>query len=347
MESYNDKGGISYFGATWDDRNSSFSWNLTGSDIATGYHLTASFIDGLEDLSVDATSLVESWLTGTLPNYGVLVKLSGSFEDGTAGTSFYTKKFSARTSEYYFKRPTITAVWDDSVSNNRNEFFYSASYLTTENVQNLYFYNIVNGALKDLPSVPTIIISDSTSNLVTSSGGSITKVSTGTYKASFALSGGQTTATTLTDKWYYSGSLVKSQTFKVKDRSSEEETSHYILSITNLKNIYKNSEVQNIKVFSRPKDWSPTIYTVANSNIESKSIKNLHYKLVRSNDNLVIIDYATGSVTYTLTSYDGSGNYFPFDFSYLQSDFGYYFQFATYDGTELKEYPQKFKFRVE
>jgi hypothetical protein len=57
------------------------------------------------------------------------------------------------------------------------------------------------------------------------------------YKASFALSGGQTTATVLNDKWYYSGNLVRSQTFNVKERSGEGLPTDYLLSITNLKNI--------------------------------------------------------------------------------------------------------------
>ncbi len=346
MESYGDKGGISQFGATWDDKDSSFSWNTTGSDIVSGYNYTASFTTGLEDISVDITSLVENWMTGSLPNYGLLLKLSGSFEDGTTTNSFYTKKFSARTSEFFYKRPSIVAVWDDSIKDNRNEFFYSASYLSTENIQNLYYYNITNGSLKDLPALPTVTISDSSSSLVTGSA-TISKEATGIYKASFALSGGQTTDTTLNDKWYYSGSLVRSQTFKVKERTGEELPTDYLLSITNLKNIYKQGEVQNIKIYSRPKNWSPNIYTVSVSKPESKSIKNLHFKLVRTDDNQPIIDYATGSVQYTLTSYNGDGNNFTFDFSYLQADYSYYFQFATYDGTELKEYPQKFKFRVE
>ena len=44
-------------------------------------------------------------------------------------------------------------------------------------------------------------------------------------------------------------------------------SSRAIINIINLKNSYKNFEKPTIKVYGRAKNWSPTIYKVANSRI--------------------------------------------------------------------------------
>ena len=93
-------------GDYWDDLSSSFS---------------QSFDTGFENLEVDISPLVEQWISssansltavdmGLRTNYGVGVFLTSSNED--ASSSYYTKKFFARGSQYYFKRPVIEARWD-------------------------------------------------------------------------------------------------------------------------------------------------------------------------------------------------------------------------------------------
>jgi hypothetical protein len=44
-----------------------------------------------------------------------------------AAKSYYTKKFFARSSEFYFDRPNIEARWDSTRRDNRGNFYFSSS----------------------------------------------------------------------------------------------------------------------------------------------------------------------------------------------------------------------------
>ena len=83
----------------------------------------------------------------------------------------------------------------------------------------------------------------------------------------------------------------------------------YIINITNLKKSYDRDEETRFRVYARNKNWNPNIYSVASSDIETTPIDDLYYKITREADDLTVIDYGTGSIKYTATSYDVSGNY--------------------------------------
>ena len=130
-------GGDYHTGSVADDLNSIIMYSQT---LSAGY----------EDIEVDVTHLVERWIRADAgySNYGLGVFLTSSQEayfsssTGTnllpvsggvlhnlegATTSYYTKKFSARGSEYFFKRPTIEARWNSSIQDDRGSFYYSSS----------------------------------------------------------------------------------------------------------------------------------------------------------------------------------------------------------------------------
>ena len=78
----------------------------------------------------------------------VLYNITGSTK------SYYTKKFFARGTEFFFKRPCIEARWDDTVSDQRGQFYFSSSLATgQENLNTLYLYNVVRGKLANIPKV--------------------------------------------------------------------------------------------------------------------------------------------------------------------------------------------------
>jgi hypothetical protein len=102
------------------------AWTTVGGDYLTGsgFEFKQTFDTGLEDIELDISDLVEKWLAGTQENYGVGVRLSSSFEayfssssgqnsgsviHNTEGAtkSYYTKRFFARGTQYFFKRPVI------------------------------------------------------------------------------------------------------------------------------------------------------------------------------------------------------------------------------------------------
>ena len=97
------------------------------------FNYTSYFDVGTENLSVNITGLVEQWLlnedgTTGFDNYGMGIMLTGSQESGSL-RSYYTKRFSARSSEYYFKRPIIEARWDSATKDQRGTFILSSSAL--------------------------------------------------------------------------------------------------------------------------------------------------------------------------------------------------------------------------
>jgi hypothetical protein len=359
MEGYSDDGWGQYTlgsGCTWTYATSGSQWTGSGGGsfiTSSGYTLTQNFSSGLEDIDVDITDIVEKWANSTIQNYGFIVKLSGNFEDGTQKTSFYTKKFSARGSEFFFKKPSIEARWSAVVTDDRNNFYASSSaFSDTDNIMNLYFFNRPRGVLKNIVGniIPGVkFYSDKNlTNEISSSYKVITNPSAGTYKAQVAIG---TTASVIYDKWYNTSSLTNyfSSSFDVKQPQSYDYdySPEFVFNVTNMKVSYNPSELARVKVFTREKDWSPTIYSVANNIIENDIINNLYYKIFRLSDNYLVFDYSTGSIAFSKTSYDSNGNYFDLDMSILEAGYTYGIKFATYDGVSLKEYPNTFKFKVE
>ena len=176
----------------WTDINDtllaggSYHTGGTNADVDTEIHtFTQTFSTGLEDLELDITPLVEQWIAGTYSNYGVGIHLSASYEAYESGsadtvtsrvpgqlaldaddttqsviynpsgstTSYYTKRFFARGTEYFFKKPSIEARWNSSIGDDRGNFFFSSSLASAaKNLNTIYFYNYIDGQLSDIPA---------------------------------------------------------------------------------------------------------------------------------------------------------------------------------------------------
>jgi hypothetical protein len=187
MEEYKDKDTVN-----WMKRNGSNNWSLPGGDYRTGSYTpgstlpmyTTTLTDGLNDLEVDVTSMVEEWIDGHAAghrqNYGFGVYLTSSqealykslntkaqqtdapFADANgvlhnpsgSQESFFTKKFFGKGSEFFFKRPVLEARWDSSKKDDRGNFYFSSSLApASDNLNTIYLYNYVRGQLKNIPDV--------------------------------------------------------------------------------------------------------------------------------------------------------------------------------------------------
>ena len=350
-------------GSNWINARAHTPWTNEGGDFLTAsaysqFNYSQVFQKGTEDLGVDITGLVEQWIKGTgaggLGNYGVGVFLTSSQEN--ANQSYYTKRFSARSSEYFFSRPIIEARWDNSRKDNRGNFIVSSSALSaTDNLNTLYIYNYYRGQLKNINSVDTgpIYVSLHTS---ASSGQQLTAtpsnpitggyVSTGIYSASFAL---YTTASTVYDRWFSGSTYYNTGTFSVSTHNPEDyfNIPQYVTTITNLKRQYSRKSDSRFRLFTRLKDWSPTIYTVASTAIQNYFVEDAFYKVYRVIDNKDVISYGTGSTNHTKLSYDTSGSYFDLDMNLLESGYLYGIKFLYYLNGSYEEQKQDFTFRVE
>jgi len=372
------------------------AWATEGGDYANpdtdlSSSFTQVFDNGTEDLEVNITPLVEQWLsssansgapgiTGFKNNYGLGVMLSSSHE--TENRSYYTKKFFARSSEFFFKRPVLEARFDSRELDNRGNLIYSSSLATAdENLNKIYLYNYFRGQLRNIPDVGTgtigvsifsssagaptgsalILVADgthvnSTSQLVVTGG----HASTGIYTASFALTAASTPLSTIHDVWFKLDNTITNASAGVQYRTGsitpqiitpydQAPSDEHVTNITNLKPAYSTSETARFRVYIREKDWCPTVYSVSSRDAENKLIESGSYKVFRIVDELDVVPYGTGSDLHTAMSYDVSGNYFDLDMSMLEADYMYGIRFAYYNNSigSYVEQPEVFKFRVE
>ena len=395
LENYKDKT-KGNTGANWMSASNTAAWTSVGGDylISSSFSaITASqtFSTGLEHLEVDITPLVEKWMSGDINNYGVGVHLTasqeayyssstgqntGSIIDNVDGAtkSYYTKRFFARGSQFFFSRPAIEARWNSTTKDDRGDFTYSSSLAPpSENLNTLYLYNYVRGQLTNIPVVGTgkIYVSlYSGSAAGTAPSGSRLKlydssnvatggyVSTGIYSCSVGITASNTPLKRIYDVWF-SGSTVSGSDKTQFYTSSFEPTvvnaspivtnPVYYLNITNLRNKYRSNETARFNLYVRHKNWNPTIFTVAEATAETTTIHSASYRVYRLLDGLEAVPYGTGSDLHTLLEYDMSGNYFDFDMDLLEPGYAYGFKFSFYNSAlrSWLEQPYAFKFRVE
>jgi len=327
---------------------------------------------------IHLTSSQEAKYTGT-EEKGVISNPTGSIR------SYYTKKFFSRGTEFFFKRPAIEARWDSSKKDNRGNFYLSSSLApASDNLMKLYLYNFVRGQLKNIPSLGgpnsennvaytkllVSIYSGSSANTApfgskqkfSVGGGTVTAghlnttaswVATGSYSASFAYTG-STSLTKLFDVWhtggagtkiqYFTGSAISVNTLQAYNHNPD---STYIVSMPNLRAVYSDSETARFRVYTRKKDWNPTIYTKASMGVQMSIVEDAYYEIYRVKDDNPVIRYGTGSLNQTRLSYDASGSYFDLDTSMLEKGYMYGIKYVLYENGKYTEQPDTFKFRVE
>jgi hypothetical protein len=312
------------------------------------------------------------FLTGTQEGkYDSTEQTNGRLHNPTGSVrSYYTKRFFSRTSEFFFKRPILEARWDSAEKENRGNFYLSSSLApAADNLNTLYLYNYIRGQLKDAkgdatlqPTVELYIGSGTlpetqvnmrrSSDNSTQTSISATRVSTGLYSVTFAVD--ETTPTSakpyLFDVWKVAGVTAHTGS-KITPKNFGEyninPNDNYVTSMSNLKSIYSNSETARLRVFTRKKDWNPTIYSTATTTAEVENVEDAYYKIIRIKDDLVVTDYGTGSLHHTRLSYDISGSYFDFDMAMLDDDYMYGFKYTYYLNGKYVEQPEIFRFRVE
>ena len=388
MDEYQDIGT-----SNWLKANNSTSWTNVGGDYLSDDNYNVRFEQGYENLELDITTVVENWITGAVGNkynnYGFGLRLtasqeayfssssgvdSGSVIQNTVGAtqSYYTKKFFARSSEFFFKRPVIEARWDSRVMDDRENFYFSSSRApAADNLNTLYFYNYVRGRLRNIPGVGTgnILVSFYSSSYGTPAGSKISLqgggsvvstgdtnatgsyVSPGIYSCNVALTAASTPLQEIHDVWHSGGVEFFTGSFFPEAIPTYDSAPTFtrITSCKNLKKKYSKQDTARFRFFVRDRNWSPTIYTVATANNPTDIIESASYGIYRVIDNLPAVPYGTGSDFSTYLSHDKEGNYFDLDMSLLEPDYMYEIRLSYYNDSigDWQEQPQTFKFRVE
>jgi len=381
--------GIPGFNGVRTSAGSGAQWFSQGGDYFsdTSSSFSASFDDGTEDVELDITPLVEQWVNsagnvlGSKEDEGVGVFLSNKFS--SASRSYYTKRFFARGTEFFYKQPNIEARWDSSIEDDRGNFYYSSSLATgPENLNTIYFYNYFRGRLRNIPDVGTgnigvsvfsssagspngsaiSLVADGThvlsTGLLAVTGG---HVSTGIYSASFAMKAATTPLPIINDVWFKLDNTITNAAAGIQYGTGSIEpkiitnmynapTNDYVVTITNLREKYRPDETARFRVYSRQKDWTPTIYTKAVSTPEVQIIESGSFEVFRVIDDLKVIPHGTGSTPYyTFLSYDTSGSYFDLDMALFEPGYvnGIRLAFYNEDIGSWVEQSEIFKFRVE
>ena len=95
-----------------------------------------------------SSRFISDCLIQLTPNNGFMIKLPTSLTDGSQQRSYYTKKFFARGSEFFYKRPVLEVRWDSATQDDRINFYTSSSLSpAVDNLNTLYLYNYQRGAL--------------------------------------------------------------------------------------------------------------------------------------------------------------------------------------------------------
>jgi hypothetical protein len=359
--------------------NTGANWMSAYSNYGVGVYLSASY----EAFSSGSADTLTKRIPGHLDRGNEDDTQSVIYNPSGSTKSYYTKRFFARGTQYFYKRPAIEARWKTSTQDQRGSFFFSSSLVpAAENLYTIYFYNYVRGQLVDIPNLGSTkcvyvsIYSGSvggfytggdgddvghvrSANLTVVTGGI---VSTGVYSASFAFTGTTNpNLDTIYDVWFtgshqtpnankatiqfFTGSIKCN---KLRAQNHAGRRSYYI-NVTNLRDKYRADEKARFNLYVRDKHWDPTVYTTANTDPSAISIVSASYRVYRVLDAYEAIPYGTGSDLHTLMSYDISGNYFDLELDLLEPGYEYALKFSFYENALASwvEQPDVFKFRVE
>lgn len=371
FEGLEDTGGASWltFDTTpdGDPRPTTNDWLVPGGDYDDTDVKSVSFVVGDEDVSIDITDWVQEWMDSVTPveHYGILIKFSDAQESSNK-LSKYTKQFFARLSQYFYKRPNLEMLYEESESTNNDynrNHFVKDSVLYSSPINYLYYHNKPRGFLEDIPGYAsgeddlTVVLYDEDGGVVGSPLSS-SWVSTGVYRASASLPSDYVFDTAI-DKWFRNEDLVNpifvgSIVLECPHDGNAEviETKKSKISIRELKPSYSTDEVCRFKVDAIELNWNPNIYVSYFNDGRNTKLKlnNTYYKIVRKIDNTTIVEYSCLEdigVDYSKLYYNEEFNYFTMYFDYLEPGYMYEIRFMTVFDWGKYEHPETFKFRID
>jgi hypothetical protein len=96
-------------GVSWRYSRSGSAWAASGSDVIAG-SVSVALANPLTDLTLDITSYVRAWVSGTVPNNGMEIQFVSSSEsrpDNWGNIKFFSKD------THTIYRPTLVTKWND------------------------------------------------------------------------------------------------------------------------------------------------------------------------------------------------------------------------------------------
>ncbi len=336
------------------------SGNLNDGGGVVDLFRTQAFTNGSDNLYVDVTPIISATMVGAVPDHGFRISYSGTLE--TNSRTLFVKRFASRHSTNTSIRPRLIVRYDDTISDNNQNFFFD---LTGSVFLNNYHRgvpsNIVEGTgateISGDNCIKFKVESGSFSKVITGSQFKIgSNFITGVYSASFAISSydastitGSDTIKSFANK---SGSLTFDTTWASFDntstnpylsgalkisanqRSSFSNTPRrLVVSITNAEPTYKTGEKVRFRIFVDDIDYSPITSKLPIIR-PSLILDNMYYRILDNNTGDIVIPFDTSSGTgksATKLSTDSKGMYFDFYMSDLSIGRSYKVEFQIND----------------
>lgn len=297
--------------SNWEKRSSTEYWTTAGGDYLASPTASAYFDVGNEDIDQDVTAIVNGWLSGTFPNYGVGISITASLESDAVYTDYYRKKFYSRHSSYEDRRPYLEVRVNDFRGDDRANMQWSRT-------GSLWLYNVVGGVFSSLTGEVVASIADASGVLlnVTAS-----LVSTGIYSASFALPTGSYSGSLFYDRWRAGAVAQTTGTFTFSRPSPVNTLTQYPLTarIRNMQEEYLPEDVPVFEVFFRKRPHTLPVVQTASLGPTPYIVERAWYAIENEATRERVVPFGTGSQNHTRLSYGGSGNSFKFHMTNLHS----------------------------
>lgn len=288
--------------STWEKRTSQSTWVIPGGDTVNSFSGSQSFDGGFEDLDIDISTMVDAWISGVLPNNGLMVRFSDTYESGTIDYAF--KKFFARNAKVPERRPCISARWEKIIQDDRANTHYSLS-------SSLFYYRFQDGVASNISPV-YIRLENASGSVLQVLTASRPAGTNGIYSASNAGINYASGNNACRDIWfsgttqYFTGALAVN--FSTGSKSYDYDD--IVVEIPNIKPYYSSGEKTVFKVFIREKDYRPAVLSYANLQPKPIFVKNAYYEIVNQKTDKPLLTFSTGTLKYSKLSYDENGNYF-------------------------------------
>ena len=168
--------------SNWFKKDTLADWQTQGAYVGTGSTLSiVEFDNGNENLNVDITDYVNGVLLSGDTNNGIGIKFVSDYEVLTADVDRSVAFFTKYTQTFF--EPFMESVFDDKISDNRQDFIEHTN-------QNLYLYVTKGTNYYNLDELPIVTILDSNNNpIIGLSDLTTTHVKKGIYKVTFGIDG--------------------------------------------------------------------------------------------------------------------------------------------------------------
>lgn len=309
--------------SNWIKRSSTQYWTQPGGDVIPSLSATIHFDSGFEDIESDISDIVGSWLTGTIPNNGLMLRMASEIESESNYSDFSVKKFYSRQTDFGDRGPYLEVRIDDFTADDRSNMRWGRT-------GSLFIYNIVDGIMQDLPSLPIATISDASGTLVGVTG---SRMGTGLYSASFTLQTGSYSGSLFYDSWRVGAQTLVTGRFTLQQPEITTTLSGkpLVAVMRDLRDEYSPEELVRFSVLFRRRSQTAHVRTTASLDQSPYIVEKAFYAIENEATRERVIPFGTGSLQHTRLSYDGDGNYFKMHMTNLHQGNVYRVIFLVYD----------------